>query len=190
MSAAMADSSTAPGGQKRIAIVFVVAAADNDVIGRDGALPWRLKSDMQHFRALTMGKPVIMGRKTFHSIGKPLVGRTNIVVSRDPSVNLPGAVVARSLSAAVDAARGDALRRSADSIMVVGGAEIFAQALPLADRLELTRVHLRPDGDVLFPPVKADRWREVARKHYRAGPGDDGDFTILTYVRTGAASAA
>ena len=114
---------------KKPHIVLVVAAADNDVIGSDGKLPWHLRSDLQHFRALTMGKPVVMGRKTYLSIGRPLPGRTNIVVSRGPGFAAPGLLVAPTLQAALTAARGDALRRWSD-IMVIGGAEIFAQLLP------------------------------------------------------------
>src|SRR5579872_5059594 len=108
-------------------IILVAAIAENGVIGRGNALPWRLKSDMQHFRAITMGKPVVMGRKTFLSIGKPLKGRSNIVVSRDPQFAAPGIVVAPSIEAALAAARGDALRRGADSIAVIGGADLYAQ---------------------------------------------------------------
>src|SRR5580692_1734631 len=104
-------------------IVFVAAIAENGVIGSGNALPWRLKSDMQHFRALTMGKPVVMGRKTYLSIGKPLSGRTTIVVSRDRAFASPGIVIAPSLDTALAAARGDALRRNADTIIVAGGAE-------------------------------------------------------------------
>src|SRR5580692_11943085 len=104
-----------------VPITLVAALAENGVIGRDGTLPWRLKSDMVHFRALTMGKPVVMGRKTYLSIGKPLPGRTTIVVSRDPAFAAPGIVVASSLDAALAVARGDALRRNVDTIVVAGG---------------------------------------------------------------------
>src|ERR1700735_876624 len=122
-------------------ILIVAAIAENGVIGRGNALPWRLKSDMQHFRALTMGKPVVMGRKTYLSIGKPLPGRTTIVVSRDRNFAAAGIVVAPSLDAALATARGDALRRGAHTIVVAGGAEIYAQAMPLAARLVVTRIH-------------------------------------------------
>src|SRR5580658_2434635 len=112
-------------------ITLVAALAENGVIGRDNGLPWRLKSDMVHFRALTMGKPVVMGRKTFLSIGKPLPGRTAIVVSRDRDFAAPGILVAPNLDAAFTAALGDALRRGADAIVVAGGAGIYLQALPM-----------------------------------------------------------
>src|SRR6516165_10369951 len=114
-------------------IIIVAAVAENGVIGRGNALPWRLKSDMAHFRTVTMGKPVVMGRKTFLSIGRPLPSRTTIVVSRDHAFAAPGVVVAPSLDVALAVAHGDALRRSAESIMVAGGAELYTQILPLAE---------------------------------------------------------
>ena len=120
-------------------IVLVAAVAENGVIGRGNALPWRLKSDMAHFRALTMGKPVVMGRKTYLSIGKPLKGRTTIVVSRDRGFAAPGVLVAPNLDYALVAARGDALRRGADAVIVAGGADIYIQALPAASRLAVRR---------------------------------------------------
>jgi dihydrofolate reductase len=163
-------------------IVLIVAAADNDVIGAGGKLPWHLRSDLQHFRALTMGKPVVMGRKTYLSIGRPLPGRTNIVVTRDPGFVAPGLVVAPTVQAALTAARGDALRRGSD-IMVIGGAEIFAQLLPVAGLLELTRVHLRPEGDVLLPPIAWAEWQEIARRDVAQGPHDDAGFTVTSYRR-------
>jgi dihydrofolate reductase len=164
-------------------IVLVAAVAENGVIGSKGGLPWRLKSDMQHFRALTMGKPVLMGRRTWASIGKPLRGRTNIVVTRDPSFSAAGAVVAASLPSALKVARGDALRRHADAIAVIGGGDIYAQLMPLAARLEITRVHARPAGDALFPPIDEAMWCETAREDHTAGPDDEASFTIVTYIR-------
>ena len=146
--------------QSRIAIVLLAAVAENGVIGRDNALPWRLSSDLKRFKALTLGKPVVMGRKTYLSIGKPLPGRTNIVVTRDPNFRADGVVVATSVDAALEAARDDARRRGANEIMVIGGTEIFAQTMALADRLEITHVHARPAGDTFFP---ADRSEALAR---------------------------
>jgi dihydrofolate reductase len=164
-------------------IVLVAAISDNGVIGRGNALPWRLKSDMAHFRELTMGKPVVMGRKTFQSIGKPLGGRTTIVVSRDRFFAAPGIVVAPSLDAALTVARGDALRRAADAIVVAGGAEIYAQAMARAAHLAVTRVHMPVDGDARFPPIDAALWRETAREEHAAGAGDDVAFAFITYER-------
>ena len=166
-------------------IVVVAAVAENGVIGRDGGMPWRMKSDMRHFRALTLGKPVVMGRKTYLSLSiKPLPGRTNIVVSRDAAFTAPGVLVAPSLQAALDAARGDALRRGADAIMVIGGADIYAQAMPLAARLEITRVRMQAEGDAVFPPIDPAVWREVARAAHPAGPEDDAEYSVVTYMRT------
>lgn len=167
-------------------IVLIAAVADNGVIGRGGAMPWRLKSDMRHFRALTLGQPVVMGRKTYLSLSiKPLPGRTNIVVSRDAAFTAPGVLVAPSLEAALAAARGDALRRGAD-IMVIGGADIYAQALPLADRLEITQVHMKPEGDSVFPPIDPAVWREVARAPHPAGPDDDAAYDFVSYLKVNA----
>lgn len=170
-----------------VSIVLVAAVADNGVIGRAGGLPWRLKSDMQFFRALTLGHPVVMGRKTFQSVGRRLPGRTNIVISRDGAFSAPGVVVASSLDAALETARGDALRRGVDAVMVIGGADIYMQAMPLASRLEITRVHANPAGDALFPPIAAMEWRETARHDGPAGPEDEAAFTFVSYVRAASA---
>lgn len=169
---------------QKIPLVLVVAAGENGVIGRDNAMPWWLKSDLQHFRRVTMGKPVVMGRKTYLSIGKPLVGRTCIVVSRDRGCEIAGVVVA-SLDAALDVARADALRRGADAIMVIGGGDIFRQTMAAADRLLVTVVHARPQGDVFFPPISPQEWRETERREHAQGPGDDAHFTIVDYARIG-----
>ena len=165
-------------------IVIVAAVAENGVIGRGGTMPWRLKSDMRHFRALTMGKPVVMGRKTYLSLWlKPLPGRTNIAVSRDPAFTAPGVLVAPSLQAALEAARGDALRRGADAIMIIGGADLYAQAMPLADRLEITQVHAHPEGDATFPPIDPAVWRESMRERHSDGPDDDASVDFVRYER-------
>jgi dihydrofolate reductase len=169
-------------------ILIIAAVADNGVIGRGNALPWRLKSDMQHFRAQTMGKPVVMGRKTYRSIGKPLAGRTTIVVSRDRAFAAPGIVVAPSLDAALEAARGDALRRNADAIVIAGGAEIYTQALPLASQLAVTQVHKEVDGDALFPAIDPALWRECRRDTPQRGAEDEADFDFVTYERRSGAS--
>jgi dihydrofolate reductase len=163
-------------------IVFVVAVAENGVIGAHGAIPWRLKSDMQRFKALTVGKPVVMGRKTFVSLRRPLAGRTNIVVTRDRDFRAAGAVVTTSSADARAIARGDALRRSVAEIAVIGGAEIYAQWMDSADRLEVTEVHARPDGDTFFE-IDAAQWEEVAREHHPAGPDDSAGFSYVTYRR-------
>ena len=164
-------------------IVLVAAIGENNVIGRDGQLPWRLKSDLQHFRAVTINKPVIMGRKTYASIGKPLKDRTNIVISRDATFAAPGVVTALSFEAALELARQDAAARGVDEIMIIGGSDIFAASMTLADRLEITHVHAAPEGDVLFPPIDPTLWREVSRTEHPAGPQDDAGFAVAAYER-------
>jgi dihydrofolate reductase len=167
-----------------IAVVLIAAVAENGVIGRANQLPWRLKSDMQHFRRITMGKPVVMGRKTFQSLFRPLAGRTVIVVTRDRDFAAPGAVIAHSLDAALAAARGDALRRGADAIMVAGGADVYAQAMPIADRLLVTRVQGRPEGDAVFPAIDDKVWRESEIVVGAQGPDDSAAFAFLGFGRT------
>ncbi|MBW7967734.1 dihydrofolate reductase [Bradyrhizobium sp. BR 10261] len=164
-------------------IVFVVAIAENGIIGAGNAIPWRLKSDMARFKALTIGKPVIMGRKTFESLPRrPLPNRTNIVITRDAAYRAAGAIVTTSAGDAGAVALGDALRRSAAEIAVIGGAEIYRQWLDRADRLEITEVHARPDGDTHFDIDKA-QWEETERVRHPAGPDDSADFSYVTYRR-------
>lgn len=164
-------------------IVLVAAVGENNVIGRDGQLPWKIRSDLRHFRALTLDKPVIMGRKTFESIGKALDRRGNIVITRDPDFSAAGVEIAASLPAALDLARADAKRRGANEIMIIGGADIFAAAMPLADRLEITHVHASPEGDVCFPAIDMKHWYEDRREKREAGPDDSADYTVATYLR-------
>ena len=178
---------SAPPAGSRIEIVLMAAVADNGVIGKGGTLPWRLKSDMQRLRAATWGKPIVVGRATYLSFSKkPLPGRTNIVVSRNRDFVAPGAVVAASLDAALAAARGDAMRRGIDAIIVLGGADVYVQTIADAARLMITRVHLQPDGDTRFPAIDPNVWTEAQRTEHRAGPGDDASFTELVYVRNAA----
>jgi dihydrofolate reductase len=164
------------------AIMLIIAIAENGVIGAGGSIPWRLKSDMQRFKALTLGKPVVMGRKTFASLKRPLSGRTNIVVTRDGAFRARGAIVTTSFEEAYAVAHGDALRRPADEIAVIGGAEIYRQWIGIADRLEITEVHASPEGDTSFA-IDANQWREVARERHAAGPDDGAAFSYVTYRR-------
>ncbi|WP_426436130.1 dihydrofolate reductase [Bradyrhizobium genosp. P] len=164
-------------------IVLIVAAAENGVIGRDNTIPWRLKADQQRLKAMTLNKPVVMGRKTFESLRRPLPGRTNVVVTRDANYRARGAVVTTSFANAHAIARGDALRRFATEIAVIGGAEIYAQWMDVADRLEITEVHARPDGDTRFATIDAKDWEEIARVRNPAGEGDSADFSYVTYRR-------
>jgi dihydrofolate reductase len=164
-------------------IVLIVAVADNGVIGAAGTIPWRLKSDQRRFKALTFGKPVVMGRKTFVSLKRPLPGRTNIVLTRDANFRAAGAVVANSFEAAYAVAHGDALRRSVSEIAVIGGSEIYAQWMERAGRLEITEVHASPAGDTRFGPIDAGLWQEVFRERHPAGPDDSVEFSYVTYRR-------
>ena len=165
-------------------IVLVVAIAENGVIGANGGMPWRLKSDLQRFKALTIGKPIVMGRKTFESFPRrPLPGRTNIVITRDAAYRADGAVVATSFADAEAIATGDALRRFATEIAIIGGVEIFAQWMDRADRLEITEVHARPEGDTHFAAFAASDWEEVGRVRNPAGPDDSADFSYVTFRR-------
>ncbi len=164
-------------------ISLIVAVAENGVIGRNGALPWHVPSDLKTFRRLTIGKPVVMGRKTYDSIGKPLPGRDNIVVTRDAGFSAGGTERAASVDDALDIARRKATERGVDEIMVIGGAEIFALTLPLADRIYLTRIHARPDGDVTFPEPDPGIWREVSRSPLPPDARDDATATLLILER-------
>jgi dihydrofolate reductase len=157
-------------------VTLIVAAAQNGVIGRDNALIWRLRSDLRRFRALTMGKPVVMGRKTWDSIGRPLPGRRVIVMTRDPDWSAPGTERAAGWD--------DAMRRAGDAeeVMVAGGAEIYALALPQAGRIHLTEVMASPEGDARFPAIPPG-FREVASESHPAGPEDEHDFRFVTLAR-------
>jgi dihydrofolate reductase len=153
------------------------------VIGRNNEIPWRLKADMQRFKALTFGKPVVMGRKTFLTLKRPLPGRTNIVMTRDAGFSAPGAVVTTSLAAALEVARGDALRRAVAEIAVIGGADIYAQWLDRAGRLEITEVHAQPEGDTHFAAPDPASWQETARERHAAAMGDSADYSYVTWRR-------
>jgi dihydrofolate reductase len=164
-------------------IVLVAAIGENNVIGREGQLPWHIRSDLQHFKRLTINRPVLMGRHTFESIGKALPGRTNIVLSRDFSVPAPGAQLATSFDAALGAARSDAKKRGVNEIMVIGGSDIFERTMPIATRLEITHVYASPEGDRFFPDIDPAEWQLRSRKEYPAGPHDDHAFATATYDR-------
>lgn len=161
-----------------------VARAANGVIGRAGVLPWRLKSDLALFRTLTMGKPVIMGRRTWDSLPKkPLPGRFNIVLSRDGSFAPAGAVVCEDFSEAVEMAKEQAGEDRASEVCVIGGAALFKLALPRARRIYLTEVVATPEGDAFFPPFDEAAWTEVRREAHPAGEGDDHAFVFRVLER-------
>jgi dihydrofolate reductase len=165
-------------------IALVVARARNGVIGRDGGLPWRLRSDLQRFKAVTMGKPCIMGRKTWESLPlKPLPGRLNLVLSKDESFTARGALVCTTLDEAVEIGREQAMDDGVDEICVIGGTALFATALPRARRLYLTEVEAEPAGDAVFPPFDEAAWVEVSSEAVPAGEKDDHDFVFRVLER-------
>lgn len=166
---------------------IVVVAGGNGVIGRDRGLPWHMSSDLKTFRRLTMGKPMIMGRRTFDSIGKPLDGRDTIVLTRDAAFSVPGVSACDSIDDAITLGRVLATTGGADEIMVIGGAAIYDAVLARADRVYLTRVHGAPEGDRYFADLDTRDWAEVSREAIAKGPRDDFAATLIVYDRTAAA---
>jgi dihydrofolate reductase len=161
-----------------------VARARNGVIGKDGKLPWRLKSDLALFKQVTMFKPVIMGRKTWDSLPfKPLPGRLNVVLSKDGSFEPNGAVVCESFGEALEIAREQAAEDGAEEVCVIGGAALYALALPRAHRIYITEVDAEPEGDVVMPPFSEEAWTEVRREAHPAGEGDDHAFVFRVLER-------
>lgn len=158
-------------------LAIVVAASDNNVIGVGNRLPWRLPDDLRRFKALTMGKPIIMGRKTFESIGRPLPGRTNIVVSRQPRLAIAGATVVHTVDEALAAAE------PAQEAALIGGAELYRQMLPQAHTIHLTRVHITLPGDAFFPALDPQEWRELDAVRHPADERHAYAFTFVTLVR-------
>lgn len=158
-------------------LTIIVAVADNGIIGSGNQLPWRLPDDLKRFKALSLGKPIVMGRKTFESIGRPLPGRTNIVISRQPGLEIPGGRVVASIEEALAAAQ------PAPEIVIVGGAEIYRQVLPQVGTIHLTRVHAEVAGDVSFPELREHEWREVAKEYHPADERHAHAFTFSTLER-------
>ncbi|WP_108125745.1 dihydrofolate reductase [Saccharospirillum mangrovi] len=165
----------------RIALIW--AMATNGVIGRDNKLPWYLPGDLQYFKRVTSGKPVIMGRKTYDSIGKPLPNRTNIIVTRDTAFQADGCQVVHSLEDAIHLAEAQVAVSGGDEAIVMGGAEIYAQALPKADRLYVTLVHADVEGDAQFPAIDFAAWQEIAREDYNAEGPNPYDYSFIVYDR-------
>ena len=166
-----------------VPLVIVAAVARNGVIGGNNQLLWKLRSDMNHFRAITMGKPMIMGRRTWDSIGRPLPGRETIVVTRDPDFVAPGAHVAHDLEAAIALGQDLAERLKAPEIVVAGGGELYGLLLDQCSALHITQVDLEPEGDAFFPAIDPARWREAGRATPDPGPGDEAGFSFVDYVR-------
>ena len=162
---------------------LVAAIADNGVIGEGNRLIWRLKSDLKRFRAITWGKPMIMGRKTFESIGKPLPGRETIVLTRDPAFAVEGVTAASNLEDALARGREIGRRIGATAVVVAGGADVYAQFLPLCDELRLTLVHANPKGDAHFPAFERSAFVETSRETHPAGPDDEHSFTFVDLKR-------
>lgn len=158
-------------------ISIVVAAAENNVIGHQGEMPWHVSGDLKNFKAITSGKPIVMGRKTFESIGRPLPGRQNIVVTRNADWQADGVDVAASLDAALE------LADNAAEIMIIGGGQIYAQALPLASRVYFTRIHIEPEGDTSFPALSEQDWTQSDSQKLPQGPKDTAMATFLVLDR-------
>lgn len=169
-------------------LTLIVAMGENRVIGRDNALCWHLRSDLKFFKANTIGRPMVMGRKTFQSIGKPLPNRETIVLTRDVNWSAPDGVHVRpALDEALHLANELGLKMGAPDIAIVGGADLYAQTLPLADRILVTIVHATPEGDTFFPKFEHMPFKEITREPHSAGEGDDHPFTFVTYARSDAA---
>jgi dihydrofolate reductase len=164
-------------------LALVVARGTNNVIGVDGDLPWKLSSDLRRFKAITMGKPVIMGRKTWASIGRALPGRPNLVVTRDTAFQAEGASVWSNLEVAIAAGLAMAKAHVLDEVCIIGGGELYAQSIGLADRLYITEVDAAPKGDVVFPDVPEALWHETQCEDFLAGPKDDHAFTLRVFER-------
>ncbi len=166
-----------------MSLALIVAASANNVIGKNNQLPWYLPGDLKYFKTITMAKPVIMGRKTFESIGKPLPGRDNIVITRNADYQAEGIKVVASLEGAIALAESIVLINGGEEIMVIGGAQIYQQALAIADRVYLTRVHRHVEGDAFFPELSIDDWQEVARQDIAAEEPNPFDFSYLVLDR-------
>ncbi|WP_336811426.1 dihydrofolate reductase [Bosea sp. MMO-172] len=166
-------------------VVLVAAIADNGVIGSDNKLIWRLRTDLQRFRRLTTGCPIIMGRKTYLSIGKPLPGRQTVVLTRDRAFQAEGVHVAHDVAEALALAQRLGQEMGAHSVIIGGGTEIYAQMQPLADRLELTMVHAQPSGDAVFPDWDRAAFAETARESHAADAENEHPYTFVTYARRG-----
>lgn len=175
--------STSAMSASRPRLEIVVAVAENGVIGRDGAMPWRLPTDLKHFKALTLGRPVVMGRKTFQSLGKPLADRPNLVVSRDPAFTPEGVTVFPELDLALAEAERLAEVAGCDGYVVAGGGVLYAATIDRADRIHLTRVHVRPQGDTVFPAIDPERWHLVESRSMDRGPRDSADATFEVWDR-------
>ena len=162
---------------------LIVAAAENGTIGQNGRIPWHVSADLRYFKQVTMGAPVIMGRKTYESIGFALPGRSNIVVTRNKKFQAPDVDVVLNLEDALSKARAILEKEGGEELFVIGGAEIYAQAMRMADRIYLTRVHGEFPGDVFFPPLEEDSWKEVASEKQLAESENSPSFSFMIFER-------
>ena len=162
-------------------IVLIAAFAQNRVVGINNSLPWHLPEDLKYFKRTTTGKAIIMGRKTYDSIGRPLPNRTNIVISRNSELKIEGVKVVDSLQAAIDLAKEVNFINGVEEVMVIGGASIYEEALPKADRLYLTHVHAEVKGDAYFPEVDFSQWQEISRDDYAASESNPYDYSFVVY---------
>lgn len=165
-------------------LALIWAMSQNRTIGRNNALPWYLPEDLKYFKRVTMGKPIIMGRKTWDSIGRPLPGRTNIVITRDKNFTLDSVRVVHSLDAAIKIAESVCLIDGAEEVIVIGGAEIYRLALEKADRLYMTQVHADVDGDACFPEFDLAQWQELAREDYSASGSNPYDYSFIVLEKS------
>ncbi|MBV0934000.1 dihydrofolate reductase [Marinobacterium weihaiense] len=170
-------------------LAMIVAQSENRVIGINNKLPWYLPEDLKYFKRVTLGKPIIMGRKTFESIGRPLPGRPNIVITRDPAWDHPGVRVVHSLNEGLELGESLALIDGVDEAVVIGGAEIYALCLPRADRLYLTQVHAHIEGDAFFPALDTTAWQEIAREDFAAIEPNPYDYSFIVLERSAARDA-
>jgi dihydrofolate reductase len=164
-------------------IVLIAAFAQNRVVGIENRLPWHLPEDLKYFKRTTSGKAIIMGRKTYDSIGRPLPNRTNIVITRNPDFTAPGIKVVASLEAAIELAKEVNYINDVDEVMIIGGASIYESALPIADRLYLTHVHAEVEGDAYFPEVNFQQWSETSREDYKASEKNPYDYSFVVYEK-------
>lgn len=168
---------------KQIRLSVIAAVARNHVIGHEGKMLWHIPSDFKHFKHITMGKPMVMGRKQYESVGRPLPGRVNIVVSGQQGYQPDGVLVFNTLDAALDHARNLAVADGVDEVMVIGGGEIYRQSMPHVDRLYISHVDLEPNGDVIFPKIDKNLWRATQNLPVNADPRDDFEYSITIYDR-------
>lgn len=179
----MAEATTAGAPVALVPVALILARADNGVIGRAGGLPWHLSGDLRFFKAQTLGKPVVMGRKTYQSIGKPLPGRPNLVITRDAAFRADGVEVFADVEAALARAQELAAASGAEEVMVIGGGQIYRRTLAAARRIYLTEVHAEPEGDTRFPDLDPAEWREIRRDPPVAGGEGQPAYSIVVLER-------